>query len=204
MNRKIIAAAVLAATTLGTSAAFADEAKHGFRQGHVVSPRVVVPHHGVSHYGAPRYVTPAPIYRHAAPVVNHRYLPPVSYNYGHNNHRGHGHNGYWNNGRWIAPVIIGAAVLGTVAAANHYYAPPVVTYVNPVPVYGNTIVNTAPNNCDIFCQADRDQNGVVDKVEASYDRTWEKWFYDIDRNNDGFITRQEVGEWNRVRSPGRY
>jgi hypothetical protein len=200
MNRKLIAAAVLAATTLGTSAAFADEAKHGFRHGHYASPRVVVPHNTVSHYVAPRYVTPAPIYRHAAPVVNHRYLPPVSYNH----HGHHGHNGYWRNGRWIAPVIVGAALLGTAAAANHYYAPPVVTYVNPVPTYGTTYVNTAPVACDTFCQADRDRNGFIDKVEASYDATWEKWFYDIDRNNDGFITRNEVSDWNRYRATGRY
>jgi hypothetical protein len=189
MNRKLIAAAVLAATSLGTTAAFADEAKHGygFRNGYPVAPV----------YVAPRYV---------APIANHRYLPPVSYNYGHGHGYGHNHGygrGYWSNGRWIAPVIIGAAVLGTVAAANHYYAPPVVTYVNPVPTYNTTYVN-APAVCDTFCQADRDQNGVVDKVEASFDRTWEKWFYDIDRNNDGVITRQEVADWNRIRATGRY
>jgi EF hand len=195
MNRKLIAAAVLAATSLGTSAAFADEAKHGygFRNGYPVAPV----------YVAPRYVAPAPVYRHFAPVVNHRYVPPVSNNYGHGHNHGYG-RGYWSNGRWIAPVIIGAAVLGTVVAANHYYAPPVVTYVNPAPVYGNTIVTTAPAACDTFCQADRDQNGFVDKVEASFDRTWEKWFYDIDRNNDGVITRQEIADWNRIRASGRY
>ena len=196
MNRKLIAAAVLAATSLAASAAFADEAKHGYRHGGYGAPRVVVPYNGYSHYAAPRYVAPVPVY-------NHRYVPPVSYNYGHH----YGHNrGYWSNGRWIAPVIIGAAILGTAAAANHYYynPAPVVTYVNPVPIYGNTIVTTAPQNCDTFCQADRDQNGVIDKVEASYDRTWEKWFYDIDRNNDGVITRQEIAEWNRARSFNRY
>jgi hypothetical protein len=193
MNRKLIAAAVLAATSLGTSAAFADEAKHGygFRNGYPVAPV----------YVAPRYVGPAPAYRYVAPIANHRYLPPVSYNYGHN----HGYGrGYWSNGRWIAPVIIGAAVLGTVAAANHYYTQPVVTYVNPAPVYGTTIVTTAPAACDTFCQADRDQNGVIDKIEASFDRTWEKWFYDIDRNNDGVITRQEIADWNRIRASCRY
>ena len=196
MNRKLIAAAVLAATSLAANAAFADEAKHGrgFYNGH---------NRGAPVHAAPHHFAPAPIYRHAAPVVNHRYVPHVSHNYNH----GHNYNrGHWNNGRWIAPVVIGAAVLGTVAAANHYYynPAPVVTYVNPVPVYGNTIVSTAPANCDTFCQADRDQNGVVDKVEASFDRAWEKWFYDIDRNNDSVITRQEVADWNRVRTPGRY
>jgi hypothetical protein len=197
MNRKLIAAAVLAATSLGTSAAFADEAKHGygFRNGYPVAPVYAAPR-----YVAPHYVAPAPIYRHAAPIANHRYLPPISYNHG---HRGHGHNGYWSNGRWIAPVIIGAAVLGTVAAANHYYTQPVVTYVNPVPTYNTTYIN-APAVCDTFCQADRDQNGFVDKVEASFDRTWEKWFYDIDRNNDSVITRQEIADWNRIRASGRY
>jgi EF hand len=198
MKLTTIAAALVSVTALGASvSAQADESAKHFR-----APVVVGGHARPVYVASPvRYVAPAPGFRHftpAAPVVVNRYAP----NY---YAPRYAHNGYWSNGRWIAPVILGAAVLGSIAVANNYYVPPAATYVNPAPTYYSApvVVNApayAQPACDTFCQADRDQNGVIDKVEASFDRTWEKWFYDIDRNNDGVITRQELNDWNRSRA----
>jgi hypothetical protein len=191
MKLNALALATLAATAaLSSTASMADNAKHGY----------YAPHGYVTPYARPVVVSP-PAYRHgyAAPVYN-------GYGYGYGHGYRHHNNGYWRNGRWIAPVLVGAAVLGTAAViANNYYPP--VTYAPPVtyvqPTYNAPVVY-APAGCDTFCQADRDQNGVVDKVEASFDRAWERWFYDIDRNNDGVLTRQEMADWNRTRSYRAY
>ncbi len=185
MKLKALAVATLAATAaLSSTASVADNAKHGY----------YVPHGYVTPYARPVVVSP-PAYRYG-------YAAPVY----HNSYRPYGHHGYWRNGSWIAPVLVGAAVLGTAAViANNYYPPvsyaPPVTYVQPT--YSPPVAY-APAGCDSFCQADRDQNGVIDKVEASFDRAWERWFYDIDRNNDGVLTRQEMADWNRTRSYRAY
>ncbi len=201
MNVKSLTAALISVAAIAP--AFADEAKHYRHGGYVAQharPVVVAPAYGHRPhfnptYLAPRYVPVAPV-RHA-PVYNYGHNYGANHGYNH----GYGHsNGHWRNGRWIAPVVIGAAILGTIAASNSYYAPPTVTYVQPTQNYIAPVV--VQGHCDTFCSADRDRNGVVDKIEAGFDRTWEKWFYDIDRNNDGVITRQELSDWNR--SGARY
>jgi hypothetical protein len=99
-------------------------------------------------------------------------------------------------------VVIGAALLGTAAYASTYYLPPpAVTYVNPAPVtYVTPATHVQTTSCDLFCQADRDQNGVIDRVEASFDPAWSRWFNDMDANRDGMITRQELDMWNSRRA----
>jgi hypothetical protein len=170
----------------------ADEAKH-FRHGsHYVPPGHVRP-----------VVVPAPLYRPVAPapVIVHRPYGGHRTVQHHNGfHHDNNHRGYWRDGRWIAPVVIGAAVLGTIAAANHAYAAPAptVTYVNPAPVYSTPPVTYVQPH-DNFRAADRDGNGFIDKWEASYDRNWERWFYDIDVNRDGFLSREELQAWSAGR-----
>jgi hypothetical protein len=171
-------AVTLAASILSAGAALADGAKH-FRHGPYYAPVRPV-------------VVPAPIYRPVVahrPYVTHYHAPAYGY---------HHHRGYWRNGRWIAPVVLGAAVLGTIAAANHYSHAPAVTYVNPAPTYIAPAV-TYSTSSDTFALADRDGNGFIDKWEASYDRNWERWFYDIDVNRDGYLSRDELRAWGAGR-----
>jgi EF hand len=184
MNRSTLAIALASTLTLGSAAAFADEAKH-FRHGHG---------QGFVNHVRP-VVVPAPVVRHVVPAPV--YVKPVR-----NHGRDYGHNGYWRNGKWIAPVLIGAAVLGTVAAANHYNTAPAVTYVQPQPTYIAPVVTTphyTTHANDAFSLADRNRDGVVDKWEAGYDREWDRWFYDIDTNRDGVLTRHEIANWNLYR-----
>ncbi len=196
MNRSLLSAAIAAVVaSVAVAPAFADDAKHR-----------VIGHgnYGHSNHGFVRpYVAPAPIVVNRFHHNNHnshgyRGHGHNGYNNGYNGGYNHGHNGHWRNGRWIAPVVIGAAVLGTLASAHNYYVPPTVTYVNPAPTYIAPVLH-APYGNDVFSVADRDRNGFIDKWEAGYDRNWERWFYDIDSNRDGYLSRAEVGAWGGVR-----
>lgn len=161
---------VLAATTASTSAVAADGNKHyGYRHGHY----------------RPVYVAPAPVVRP---------------HYGH----GHGHrHGYWRNGRWIAPVVVGAAIGGiALAATAPAYSAPTVTYVAPpAPVaYGYAspmAVNVTPVQVDGFDHADGNRDGAISYHEAGVYPHWQRNFGFIDRNRDGYLTRDEVVGWRQ-------
>jgi hypothetical protein len=181
MNAALTKIAAALTVTLASASAFADEAKH-FRHGGFHRP----------------YVVPAPVYRPVvpAPVVVHR---PHYVNHGYHHNYGH-HRGYWRNGRWIAPVVVGAAVLGTIAAANSYYpSAPAVTYVNPAPTYIAPVVTVPSYVNNAFANADANRDGVIDKWEAGYNRDWDRWFYDIDVNRDGVLTQHEIAQWSAHR-----
>ena len=74
----------------------------------------------------------------SSPVLawNHGYQGPAYYNNGYYNN-GYYNNRYYNNrynnNYWVAPAIAGVAV--GVLAANSYYTPPPVVYVQPPPTY---------------------------------------------------------------------
>jgi hypothetical protein len=167
MNKAVsLGAAILAA--LAASVASADNGKH-FGRGHVNA-----------HY-RPVYVAPAPVRPHYyAPAPVRSYYAPA--------------RGYWRNGRWIAPVVVGAAIGGIAIAATApsygyvapaYYAPPV------------TVSYAAPSYASPagFDYADVSGDGFITYEEAAVHPHWQRNFGLIDRNHDGYLSREEVIGW---------
>ena len=167
--KKIVSVTTLGAALISVfaaTAATADEAKH-FNRGHVVG--------------------------HRPAVVTHA---PVRYS--------HNHRGYWHNGRWIAPVIIGGVALAAAAsyydttyvAPTTYYAPAPVAVSYTAPYYDSpSAVNYAAPAADAYALADTNGDGVLSYQEATVYPHWQRNFGTIDRNRDGYLTRDEVGGW---------
>jgi hypothetical protein len=169
--KKIVSVTTLGAALISVfaaTAASADGAKHFG--------------HGPAVY-RPAYVAPAPV----------RYV-------------GHHHSrGYWHNGRWIAPVVIGGVALAAASsyyyntayvAPTTYYAPAPVAVSYAAPYYASpSSVNYAAPAPDAFAVADTNGDGVLSYQEATVYPHWQRNFGTIDRNRDGFLTRDEVGGW---------
>lgn len=169
MNKALtLGAAILAALT--ASVASADNGKH-LGRGYVNA-----------HY-RPAYVAPVPVRNHYyAPAPVRSYYAPA--------------RGYWRNGRWIAPVVVGAAISGIAIAAAApsygyvaptYYAPPV--YAAPV-----SVSYAAPSPAG-FDYADVSGDGFITYEEAAVHPHWQRNFSLIDRNHDGYLSRDEVIGW---------
>ena len=131
------------------------------------------PGHG---YYRPAYVAPAPVRPYYAPGYR---------------------AGYWHGGRWIAPVAIAAAVGGlAIAGSSYYYNQP--TYVAPsyyAPAAVSYGVNYAAPVADGFSYADVNGDGYISYEEAAVYPHWQRNFGRIDRNRDGYLTRDEVAGW---------
>lgn len=185
--KKIVSVTTLGAALISVfaaTAATADEAKH-FNRGHVVGHRPAVVTHAPVRHIAPRYIAP-------------RYIAPAPVRYSHN------HRGYWHNGRWIAPVIIGGVALAAAAsyydttyvAPTTYYAPAPVAVSYTAPYYDSpSAVNYAAPAPDVYASADTNGDGVLSYQEATVYPHWQRNFGTIDRNRDGYLTRDEVGGW---------
>ena len=103
--------------------------------------------------------------------------------------------GYWHGGRWIAPVVIGAAIGGIALAAtapSYGYAAP--TYYAPS-YYAPASVSYAAPAATAFDYADVNGDGLVSYDEAAVHPHWQRNFGRIDRNRDGFLSRDEVIGW---------
>lgn len=168
MKTKLITLSALLLSAIAATAAHADSSKH-FHRGPVAAPYVRAAH-----------AAPAPVYRH-----------------------GYWRSGYWSGGRWIAPVFVAAALGGIAYAATApvYAAPATVTYVPaaPAPVafgYASpmSVVQT-PVVADEFDAADANRDGVISYLEAAVYPHWQRNFGFIDRNRDGYLTRDEAAGW---------
>ena len=164
----VLGVAIISAIVTTTSSA-ADGAKH-FGYGH-----------GNGYY-RPAYVAQGPVRPYYAP----------GYRYG-----GGGYGGYWHGGRWIAPVAIAAAIGGiAIAGSSYYYNLP--TYVAPsyyAPAAVSYGVNYAAPVADGFSYADVNGDGYVSYEEAAVYPHWQRNFGRMDRNRDGYLTRDEVAGW---------
>lgn len=161
--KKSILSLAIAALALGTGAAHADDKKHG--------------KHGFYVHG-PRYVAPAPVYRHHAPVYHH-------------GHRYHGHHrGHWRNGRWVAPVAVGATIGAlAIAASAPVYSEPVYH----APVYHAPVNYYTPG--DRFSWADVNNDNYLSYHESRRYGGLYRNFASIDWNGDGYLSREEVNGW---------
>ena len=168
MKTKLITLGAVLLSAIATTAAQADGGRHFYR-GPVAAP-----------YVRSAYVAPAPAYRH-----------------------GYWRSGYWSGGRWIAPVFVAAAIGGIAYAATTpvYAAPATVNYVPVAPApaaYGYAspmaVVQT-PVVADEFDAADVNRDGVISYQEASMYPHWQRNFGFIDRDHDGYLTREEVAGW---------
>ena len=164
----ILGAAIISASAAlaSTASSAAEGAKHfGYGNG----------------YYRPAYVAPAPHHGHG---------------YGHGYGNGHG-GGYWHGNRWIAPVAIAAAIGGiAIAGSSYYYNQP--TYAAPsyyAPAAVSYGVNYAAPVADGFSYADVNGDGYVSYEEAAVYPHWQRNFGRMDRNRDGYLTRDEVAGW---------
>jgi EF hand len=168
LGTAIIAALAVALPTT----AHADSKKHGYYGGYGHGHGVYAPVYGGGYYRPYR-----PYYAGTYYSAGYRPYPYYAPYY---------------RSRWVAPVAVAATIGGiAIATSPYYYNPPV--YSRPTYVT-NTYVAPA---YDAFSNADRDGDGFISYDEARYSGYFQRNFGRMDYSGDGYLTREEVEQFQR-------